>query len=95
MLTDGASECTYIELALSNKPIAGSMHSKEVLWLFGVRFEFLAQSHQVSVYGTGRWVMLITPYVFEELMTAQRLSGMTDKVLQQLKFFRRYIECLA
>ncbi len=71
------------------------MHGEEVLWLFGIRFEFLAQSHQVSVYGTGRRVMLITPHIFEELMTAQRLAGMTDKVLQQLEFFRRYIESLA
>ena len=27
---------------LPNEPIAGSMHSEEVLWLFGIRFEFLA-----------------------------------------------------
>src|SRR5277367_937450 len=83
-----ASGCTIPGFALTDESIAGSMYGEEVLRLLGIRFEFLAQTHQVRVDGTGSWKVVVSPNVFEKTIAAERFTGVRDEVLEQLKFLR-------
>ena len=44
------------------------MHREEILWLFRIGFQLLAQTYQVGVDGSGRRVVLISPHIFEQLI---------------------------
>ena len=80
---------------LTDKPITGSVHGEEVLRLFGVGFEFLAQTHQVRIHSPGGWVVLVSPNFFQKTIAAQRFAGVTDEIFQQLEFRGGNIESLA
>jgi hypothetical protein len=68
------------------------MYGEKVLWLLGIRFEFLAQTHQVRVDCAGGWKVVVSPNVFEKTIAAERFSGMRDEVFEQFKLLRRNIE---
>src|SRR6266481_5119227 len=75
--------------------VAHSMHRQKETGLLRNRFEFLANPHNVSVHGARRRKILITPDLVEQPVTAQRLPGMTQKMLQQLKLLTRKLHRLA
>src|SRR2546425_1251091 len=75
--------------------VAHSMHRQKKTGLLRNRFEFLANPHNVSVHGARRRKILITPDLVEQPVTAQRLPGMTQKMLQQLKLLTRKLHRLA
>ena len=71
------------------------MHSEEVLWLFGIGLKFLAQAYQVRIHRPGRWVILVSPNLFQKTITTQRFARMTDEILQKLEFCGGNFESLA
>src|SRR5260370_8170520 len=75
--------------------VAHAMHRQKETWLLRNRFEFLANAHNMSVHGARRRKILITPDLVEQPVTAQRLPGMTQKMLQQLKLLARKLHRLA
>ena len=82
-------------VVLSDEPIPGSVDGQKVLRLLRIGFELLAKAHQVRVYGTGGWVILVTPNLLQEAVAAQCFAGMADEILQQIELFGGDIQGLA
>src|SRR5712691_5556050 len=75
--------------------VAHSMHRQKKTWLLRNRFEFLANPHNMSIHRTRRRKILVAPDLVEQPVAAQRLPGMTQKMLQQLKLLTRKLHRLA
>src|SRR5215469_17082055 len=58
-------------LALSDEPIARSMHCEEILWLFGIGLELLAQAHQMRIHRPGSWKILVSPNFFQNSIATE------------------------
>ena len=71
------------------------MHREEVLWLFGIGLKFLAQTYQVRIHRPGRWVILVSPNLFQKTIASQRFARMTDEILQQFELLRGNLKSLA
>ena len=71
------------------------MHCEEVLWLFGIGLKFLAQTYQVGIHRSGRWVILVSPNLFQKTIASQRFARMTDEILQQFELLGGNLKSLA
>jgi hypothetical protein len=65
-----------------------SVHSQKVTRFLGNGFEFLANANNMAIHGAGGREILVAPDLVEKALAAQRLSGVTEKVLEQLKLLR-------
>src|SRR5690349_16007760 len=75
--------------------VSHSVHSEKETRLFGTGLKFLAQAHQVRIYGTRCWISVVSPDVFKQALTAQNFTRIADEVLQQLELHRRKLDRLA
>ena len=62
-----------------------SVHSQKVTRFLGNGFEFLANANNMGIHGAGGREILVAPDLVEKALAAKRLSGVTEKVLEQLK----------
>src|SRR6266404_1293288 len=92
--TSNALSLSAIMFVLPHEFVADSMHGQEEPGLLRNWFEFLANAHDVSVHGARGGKILIAPDFVEKAVAAHRLSGMTQKMLQQLKLLARKLNGL-
>src|SRR5262249_31382364 len=62
------------------------MNGQEITRIFGYGLELLPNANDVGVYGTGRRIVFVAPHFIQQTIAAERLSGMTEKIFQQLEF---------
>jgi hypothetical protein len=72
-----------------------SVHSQKVTRFLGNGFEFLANANNMGIHGAGGREILVAPDLVEKALAAQRLSGVTEKVLEQLKLLARELHALS
>ena len=82
-------------VALADESISCSMHCEEVLWLFGIGLKFLAQTYQVRIHRPRRWVVLVSPNLFQKTIASQSFPRMTDEILQQFELLGGNLKSLA
>src|SRR5947209_8506406 len=75
--------------------VSDPMHRQEEMRVIGLRLEFLPQAHDVSIYRAGSRELVISPDFFQQFVPADRLSRMTQKVLQQIELLGREVQGLA
>src|SRR4029077_9301318 len=63
------------------------MYSQEIARLIRTRLEFLPNAHDVRIHGASGRIVLVSPDLVQQTITAQRLPGMTEKMLEKVKFF--------
>src|SRR5258705_9471316 len=93
--TSNALSLSAIMFVLPHEFVADSMHGQEEPGLLRNWFKLLANAHNVSVHGARGGKILIAPDFVEKAVAAHRLSGMTEKMFQQLKLFARKLNGLA
>src|SRR5215469_1920684 len=75
--------------------VADSVHGQKITRLVGNGFEFLANADNMRVDGAGGRKILVTPHFVEKAVAAQGLSGMTEKVLEELELLSGKLDALA
>src|SRR5262245_14178527 len=75
--------------------VAHSMHGKKKTGLLRNRFKFLSNPYDVCIYSTCGRKILVAPDLIEQPVAAHRLSGVTQKMLQQFKLRARKFHRLA
>src|SRR5580658_7537760 len=71
------------------------VHRQKVTRLFGDGFEFLANANNMGIHGAGGRKILVAPDLVEKPVAAQCFSGVTEKVLEQLKLLPRELDALS
>src|SRR5579871_4213811 len=66
--------------------VAHSVYGAEVYRTGGVAFQFLAQLQDVIIDGAGRRIILISPNLIQQLVTADDAVGILHQELQGLEF---------
>src|SRR5438876_8160436 len=72
---------------LANKFVPNAMHCQEIARLLGNRLKLLTNAHDVGIDCAGRRIVLVSPDLVQQAIAAQRLPGMTQKMLEEFKFF--------
>src|SRR5882724_2846504 len=71
---------------LANKFVPNAMHRQEIARLLGNRLKLLTNAHDVGIDCAGRRIVLVSPHLVQQAIAAQRLPGMTQKMLEEFKF---------
>src|SRR5262245_773539 len=79
---------------LSDEFIAKAVDGLDVLGMFGVCFEFLAEPGDVDVDGAGRGHCVVTPNVVEQLVARMDRAAVFDQKLQEFEFHRGKVDVL-
>src|SRR5580700_1368584 len=66
--------------------VADTMDGEKEARLFGNGFEFLAEANDVGVHRACGGVIVVAPDFIEETVAGERLTGMAEKMFEQLEF---------
>src|SRR6516165_8417373 len=75
--------------------VADSMNGQKITRLVGNGFEFLADTDDMRVDGSGGWEIFVAPHFVEKAVAAQGLSRMTEKMFKQLELLAGKLDALA
>src|SRR5579859_2742225 len=82
-------------LNFQDKLVPRAVHRQQEAWLSRKRFQLLTQAENVIVHGTRRWIILISPYLIEQLFPGHHPTRGFGQILQQFELLRCKCDGLA
>jgi hypothetical protein len=68
------------------------VHGEEILGLFRIGFELLAQTDKMSVDSASGGIVFVAPNLLQEPIATEDLAGVADEILEKFKLFRRNVD---